>query len=151
MHYISGVLFHQNIFFPITFIGPNVFFPWLLLFSYLTDVFVHVLFTSSSSLTYTSSMLLFECFFFYFFLVALLLLPHSTVTIFVWRSTFVFISLLHASIINIIAEWFITIASSATTYSIAISMIVIHIRVLMQFILKRKKNPPEVFCENRRS
>ena len=95
--------------------------------------------TSSSSLTSTSSTLLFECFFLYLFFAALPLLPCSTATTFVWRNTFVNILLLHAGIINIIAEWFITISATATTYSTIISMIVIRIRVLMQFMLKRNK------------
>ena len=95
--------------------------------------------TSSSSLTRTSSMLLFECFFFYFFLAALSLLPYSIVTLSIWRNTFVFISLLHVSLINIIAEWFIAIDASATTYSTAILMIVIRIGASMHFMLKRKK------------
>ena len=43
-----GGLFHQNKF-PGKFIGPNLFFPWLLVFYYLTDAFVLVLFTSSTS------------------------------------------------------------------------------------------------------
>ena len=81
MHYLPVVLFHQNKFFPVAFIGPNLFFPWLPVFSHLINGFVLAIFTSSSSLKYKSSMLLFECFFFYFFLVALLLLPYSTATI----------------------------------------------------------------------
>ena len=48
MCYLSGGLFHQNKF-PVKFIGPNLFFPWLLVFYYLTDAFVLVLFTSSTS------------------------------------------------------------------------------------------------------
>ena len=48
MRYLSGELFHQNKF-SVKFIGPNLFFPWLLLFYYLTDAFVLALFTSSTS------------------------------------------------------------------------------------------------------
>ena len=48
MRYISEGLFHQNKF-PVKFIGPNLFFPWLLVFYCLTDAFVFVLFTSSTS------------------------------------------------------------------------------------------------------
>ena len=48
MRFLSGGLFHQNKF-PVKFIGPNLFFPWLLVFYYLTDAFVLVLFTSSTS------------------------------------------------------------------------------------------------------
>ena len=48
MHYLSGGLFHQNKF-PVNFTGTHIFFPWLLVFYYLTDAFVLVLFTSSTS------------------------------------------------------------------------------------------------------
>ena len=48
MCYLSGGLLHQNKF-PVKFISPNLFFPWLLVFYYLTDAFVLVLFTSSTS------------------------------------------------------------------------------------------------------
>ena len=48
MCYLSGGLFHQNKF-PVKFGGPNLFFLWLLVFYYLTDAFVLVLFTSSTS------------------------------------------------------------------------------------------------------
>ena len=48
MHYLSGGLFHQNKF-PVKFIGPNLFFPWLLVFYYLTDAFAPVLSMSSAS------------------------------------------------------------------------------------------------------
>ena len=48
-------------------------------------------------------------------------------------------SLLHASINNIIADLFITIAATATTYSTAISIVIICVSALMQFMLKRKK------------
>ena len=48
MCYLSGGLFHQNKF-PVKFTGPNLLFPWLLVFYYLTDAFVLVLFTSSTS------------------------------------------------------------------------------------------------------
>ena len=48
MGYLLGGLFHQNKF-PVKFTGPNLFFPWLLMFYYLTDAFVLVLFTSSTS------------------------------------------------------------------------------------------------------
>ena len=43
----------------------------------------------------------------------------------------------------IIAEWFIRIAATATTYCTAISMIVIRISALMESMLKRKK----ITCE----
>ena len=42
MHYLSGGLFHQNKF-PVKLIGPNLFFPWLIVFYYLTDAFVLLL------------------------------------------------------------------------------------------------------------
>ena len=48
MRHLSGGLFHQNKF-PVRFISPNLFFPWLLVFYYLTSAFVLVLFTSSTS------------------------------------------------------------------------------------------------------
>ena len=48
MCYLSGGLFHQNKF-PVKFTGPNLLFPWLLVFYYLTDAFVLVLFMSSTS------------------------------------------------------------------------------------------------------
>ena len=47
MCYLSGGLLYQNKF-PVKFIGPNLFFPWLLVFNYLTDAFVLVLFKSST-------------------------------------------------------------------------------------------------------
>ena len=46
MYYLSGGLLHQNKF-PVKYIGPNLFFLWLLVFHYLTNAFVLVLFTSS--------------------------------------------------------------------------------------------------------
>ena len=48
MCYLPGGLLHQNKF-PVKFIGPNLFFPWLLVFYYLTDAFVIDLLTSSTS------------------------------------------------------------------------------------------------------
>ena len=48
MRYLLGGLFHQNKF-PVKIIGPNLFFPWLLVSYYLTDTFVLVLFMSSTS------------------------------------------------------------------------------------------------------
>ena len=48
MRYLSGGLFHQNKF-PVKIIGPNLFFLWLLVFYYLTETFVLVLFMSSAS------------------------------------------------------------------------------------------------------
>ena len=48
MCYLFGRFLHQNKF-PVKFIGPNLFFPRLLAFYYVTDVFVPVLFTSSTS------------------------------------------------------------------------------------------------------
>ena len=44
----SGGLLHPNKF-PVKFIGPNVFFPWLLVFNHLTDALALVLFMSSTS------------------------------------------------------------------------------------------------------
>ena len=82
-----------------------------------------------------------ECFFFYFSLAALSLLPYSTVTFFVWRNTFVFMSLLLYMINIMIAEWFTPIAANATNYCTAISMIVKRISALMQFMLKQTKIP----------
>ena len=80
-----------------------------------------------------------ECFFFYFSLAAAIsLLPYSTITFFIWRNTFVFISLLHHYYHN--TRRFIRIAATATTYCTANSMIVIHhINALMEFMLKWKK------------
>ena len=53
MRYLWRGLFLQNKF-QVKFIGPNLFFPWLLVFYYLTDAFVLVLFhlymTSTSSM-----------------------------------------------------------------------------------------------------
>ena len=167
--------------------GPNLFFPWLLVFYYLTDAFFLVLFiiyiTSTSSiqkhsfvnvlqnrcskkfskfhkktpgwslfsiklyLQNTSGGCFYPCyfsrFFFYSFLAALPLLRYSTVTFFVWRKTFVFMSLLLYMINIIIAEWFIRITTNATIYCTAISMIVKRISsALMQFILKQTKKTP---------
>ena len=48
MRYLSGGLFHQNQF-SLKFIGLNLFFPWLLVPYYLTNMFLLVLFTSSTS------------------------------------------------------------------------------------------------------
>ena len=139
MRYFTGGLLHQNKF-PVKFIGPNLSFPWLLVFYYLTHAFVLVLFISSTShshpLCRTSRLqMLFkigvpknfanftgkyrcspvkfakfakqtpplavsiyfsfhERFSFYFSVVTLPLLPYSIVTFFVWRNSFVFISLL---------------------------------------------------------
>ena len=45
---LSGGLLHQNKS-PVKVIGPNLFFPWLPVFYYLTDAFILVLFTSSTS------------------------------------------------------------------------------------------------------
>ena len=84
-----------------------------------------------------------ECFFFNFSLAALPLLPYSTVTFFVWRNTFVFMSLLLYMINIIIAEWFIRITTNAKISCTAISMIVKRISsALMQFILKQTKKTP---------
>ena len=54
------------------------------------------------------------------------------------KKQLVFISQQHTSINNIIVEWIITITSIITTYPIVIPIIIIHISVLMQFMLKRK-------------
>ena len=67
---------------------------------------------------------------------------YSTVTFFVWRNTFVFMSLLLYMINIIIAEWFIRITANATTYCTGISMIVIRVSALMQFILKQTTKKP---------
>ena len=68
---------------------------------------------------------------------------YSTVTFFVWRNTFVFMSLLLYMINIIIAEWFIRITTNATISCTAISMIVKRISsALMQFILKQTKKTP---------
>ena len=48
MCYLSERLFHQNKS-PVKFTSPNLLLPWLLVFYYLTDAFVLVLFTSSTS------------------------------------------------------------------------------------------------------
>ena len=80
-----------------------------------------------------------ECFFFDFSLAALPVLPYSTVTFFVWRNTFVFMSLLLYMINIIIAEWFIRITANTTIYCTAISMIVKRISALMQLMLKQTK------------
>ena len=48
MRFLSGELFHQNKF-PVKFIGPSLFLPWLLVFYHLTDTFVLALLTSSAS------------------------------------------------------------------------------------------------------
>ena len=54
MRHLSGRLFYQNKF-PVKVIDLNLFFPWLIVFYYLTDAFVLVLFhviyiTSTSSM-----------------------------------------------------------------------------------------------------
>ena len=64
MRSLSGGLFHQNNF-PVTFLGPNMFFPLLLEFYYLTDAFVLVLFhviyiTSTSSMQKRSFAMFFK-------------------------------------------------------------------------------------------
>ena len=51
----------------------------------------------------------------------------------------VFISLLHTNISNVIAEWFITITATITSYSTFISIIVTHVIALIQFLLKKRK------------
>ena len=48
MCYLSGGLLQENKS-PVKFIGPNLFFPWPLVFYYLTDASVLALFTSSTS------------------------------------------------------------------------------------------------------
>ena len=139
MYYFSGWLFHQNKSFPVKFICPDLLLSRLLVCSYLTDVLFSLSSsTSSTSLTSTSSMLL-SLNSSPFITSLSLLFPYSNVTIFVWGNTFVFTLLLHNSINNIIAKWFITITATVTTYSTVISIVVIHISVLMQFILKQKK------------
>ena len=45
---LSWGLLHQNKF-PVKFIGPNLFFPWVLVFYYLIDAFVLVLLTLSTA------------------------------------------------------------------------------------------------------
>ena len=84
-----------------------------------------------------------ECFFFDISLAAIPLPPYSIVTFFVWRNTFVFMSLLLYMINIIIAEWFIRITTNAKISCTAISMIVKRISsALMQFMLKQTKKTP---------
>ena len=92
----------------------------------------------------------FSCFFFYFSLAAVPLLPYSTVTFFVWRNTFVFMSLLLYMINIIIAEWFIRITANATSYyCTTIPLIAKRISALMQFMLKQiKKSINKVQLKN---
>ena len=79
MRSLSGRLFHENKFFSVKFIGPNLFFLWLLMLSHLTDVFVLVLFnviyTTYIHILYVSFL---DCFIFYYFFAVILLLPCST-------------------------------------------------------------------------
>ena len=90
--YLSGGPFHQNKF-SFKFIDPNLPVSWLLVFYYLTNAFVLVLFTSSTS--HPHSLCCFSWMLLLFLLLAAFpLLPYSTVNFFVWRNTFVFISLL---------------------------------------------------------
>ena len=83
----------------------------------------------------------FSCFFFYFSLATLPLLPYSTVTFFVWRTTFVFMSLLLCMINITIANWFIRIAANATIYYTAISMIVKVLVLWCSLCWNKKKKP----------
>ena len=89
------------------------------------------------------SLLTYLCF---SYLIDAVLLFCSTVTIFVWKNIFVFISKLYTnstkvpiSTNNIIAEWIITVIATVTTYSTVSAIIVIHISVLIQFMLKQKE------------
>ena len=86
--------------------------------------------------------MLFFMFLPFFSLAALPLLPYSTATFFVWRNTFVFMSLLLYMINIIIAEWFIRIAANATIYCTVVSMVVKRISALMQFMLKQTHKKP---------
>ena len=194
MHYLSGGLFQENKF-PLKLIGPNLFFPWLLVFYYLTDAFVFVLFhiiyiTSTSCMQKQSFAGKHLCWSLFFNKVAGLKactfikkrLQHKRFTVkflgtpfftehlrwlllsmllFLNVSSFTsrfphfhfFLTILLLSsfektlsslyhyyyIINIIiAVRFIRIAATATTYRTAISMIVIGISALMEFMLKPK-------------
>ena len=168
---------------------PNLFFPWLLVFYYLNDVFVLVLFMSFAShphpLCRSSRSRMFSkivvpknfanftgkhrCFpvkfvkflrtpFFTAYLQWLLLsillfmnvsfftspMPHSyyflTVLLhFSFEETLSFLYHYYYIITIIIAERFIRIAATTTTYCTVISIIVIRINALMEFMLKRKK------------
>ena len=188
MRYLSGGLFHQNKF-PVKFIGPNLFFSWLVVFYYLTDAFVLVLFMSSTShphpLCRSSRLQMFfkigvpknfanftgkhRCFpvkytkilrtpsfteHLWWLLLSILLfmnvssfnspLPHSHyfLTVLLLSSFEETLSSLYHYcyiITIIIPEWFIRIAATTTTYCTAISMLVIRISALMEFMLKRKK------------
>ena len=79
MRSLSGRLFHENKLFSVKFIGPNLFFPWLLVLSHLTDVFVlvlfHVIYTTYIHILYISFL---DCFIFYYFFAVILLFPCST-------------------------------------------------------------------------
>ena len=130
MHYLSGELFHQNKF-PVRFIVLSLA-TCVLLFNWCLCPcpfprhlhHIHILYVA-----------FLECFFFYFSLVALPLLPCSTVI----ETLSSLYHYYYYIIYIIIAEWFIRIAATATTYSTAITMIVIRISALMQFMPKRKK------------
>ena len=82
-----------------------------------------------------------ECFFFNFSFAALPLPRYCTATFFIWR---IFSSLCHYYyMINIvIAEWFIRITAYATACCTDISIIVIRVSALMQFIPKQTTKKP---------
>ena len=137
MRYLSVGLFHPNKF-PVKFVGPSLFFPWLLVFYHLTDAFVLGLF-QGIYIKFTSSMLLFlnaSSFtsplpHFHYFLALLLLFSFEETLLSLYS---------YYNIINIIiAESFIRIDATATTYCFAISMTVIRISASMDVMLKQKK------------
>ena len=111
MHYLSEGLFHQNKLFQFTFIGPSLPILWLLVFSYLANalvlVFIH--FIAYIPILYVT------------FWMLLLLLPLRTCTT----------SLQYCYYLRLKKHDH----SPTTTFSNVISIIVIHIRALMQFML----------------
>ena len=130
-------LFHQNKFFPANFRCQSVFSLATCVFLFnqclcpcpslhhsLNSTSFMLLFWNASSFT-TSLPQFFPC---------------STVTFFVWKSTFVYKSLLYTSINNIIAEWFITITTNVATRSTVVPIIIEHVSTLMQFMLKQKNS-----------
>ena len=141
MRYLSVGLFHQGKFFPVKFIGPNLFFPWLLVFYYFLLFnrclcpcplprhlhhihIIYLLFLNASSFTSPLPH-------FHYFLTVLLLSSLEETLSFLYHN--------YCIINTIMAEWFIRIAATTTTYSTAIPMVVVRISALMQCMLKRKK------------
>ena len=107
MRYFSGGLFHQGKFFPVEFRAQSVFslatfvhlssrclYPCRLHVVYITYISISFMLLFLNGFPFTTS--LFQLF------------PYSA-TIFVWRNTFVSISLLRSSSSNIIVDWIITI------------------------------------------